>query len=276
MKTSYPMSSSPRVSHSHPPLISVVTPCLNAALYVEEAIRSVMDQNYPFVEHIVIDGGSSDGTVSILRKYGHLRWTSEPDAGLTDALNKGLRRARGEIVGWLNADDYYLPDAFHRVARTFGEQASADIVYGNFELVDREGMHVRQIRNTRFDPKILFFYRDYVPCNAAFWRRRIHDEGHFPDASFKVIMDWEWWLRLAVAGYSFRFLPLTLGAFRIRHDNIGTLFADRFPFERDEIRARFSNHFLRRPLSGVEWTLLSLVYRSKRALLKLKAATFAP
>jgi glycosyltransferase involved in cell wall biosynthesis len=258
------------------PSMSIITPCLNASPFIEDAIRSVMDQRYPAVEHIVIDGGSQDGTLSLLRSHPHLRWISEPDNGQTEALNKGLKMARGDIIGWLNADDYYLPGAFHSVARCFERRPDADIVYGDFDLVDQSQRMLRHVRNTPFDARILFYYRNYIPSNATFWRRSIHERGHFPDISFKVVMDWEWWLRLSVLGFSFHFLPVTLAAFRVRRDNIGTRYAHLLPEERDRIRERFDDHFTRRAIGKTRRTFLSYAYMAKRVLLKLPGRCSPP
>ncbi len=251
------------------PTISIVTPCLNAAPYIEQAIRSVLDQGFPSFEHIVIDGGSEDGTIALLRKYPHLRWISEPDNGQTEALNKGLKMARGDIIGWLNADDYYLPGAFRSVAKVFALKSEADVIYGNFDLVDCHGSLLHGVRNTRFDPMILLFYRNYIPSNATFWRRRINEDGNFLDVSFKVVMDWEWWLRLSVLGYSFHFLPERLAAFRVRADNIGTRFATLLPLENERIRERFDRLFVRQPPGQVRRKILYFTYLSKRLFLKL-------
>ncbi len=98
------------------PKISIVTPSYNSAEFIEDCIQSVLKQNYPNFEHIIIDGGSTDGTVEILKKYPHLKWISEPDEGQSDALNKGFKKAEGDIIGWLNSDDVYLPGTFNKVA----------------------------------------------------------------------------------------------------------------------------------------------------------------
>ena len=113
------------------PMISIITLCLNRVEFVEAVIESILDQDYPNLEHVVVDGGSTDGTVDILKKYPHLRVVSEPDEGMYDALNKGLRLASGEIIGHLNADDFYEAGVFGKVARCFAEDAEIDMVYGS-------------------------------------------------------------------------------------------------------------------------------------------------
>ena len=113
------------------PRISIVTPCLNMGAFIEDAIRSVQSQAYPNFEHIIVDACSSDNTLDVLKRYPHLRWVSEKDRGQSDGLNKGFRMATGNIVGWLNADEYYLPGAFHAVA--YASEANPSI--GQFEYV---------------------------------------------------------------------------------------------------------------------------------------------
>jgi len=106
------------------PKITIVTPSFNQGNFIDENIQSVLTQNYPNFEHIIIDGGSIDGTVDILKKYSHLKWVSEPDRGQASALNKGFRMATGDVIGWLNSDDSYLPGTFEVVARAFDKSLS--------------------------------------------------------------------------------------------------------------------------------------------------------
>ena len=116
--------------------ISVITPSFNSGEYLEDAIQSVLIQQYPSFEHIVVDGGSTDGTMDILRKYNHITWISEPDKGQSDAMNKGFKMSTGDIIVYLNADDYFLPGAFNRVIPYF--DAGAEFVVGNIR-VDKNG-----------------------------------------------------------------------------------------------------------------------------------------
>ena len=115
------------------PKISIVSPSYNQSDFIEEAILSVLHQNYPNFEHIIIDGGSTDRTVELLKKYPHLIWVSEPDEGQSDAINKGFKLATGDIIGWLNVDDYYLADTFQKVNRHLSD-SSTDAVYSNYIL----------------------------------------------------------------------------------------------------------------------------------------------
>src|SRR5215467_1765166 len=120
------------------PKISIVTPSFNHDGFIEEALLSVKKQNYPNLEHIVVDGGSTDGTLEILQRYGsqpgwgHLRWTSEPDHGQSDALNKGFRLAQGDIVGWLNSDDRYRVGCLQKIVQAFSTHSQADVIYGDY------------------------------------------------------------------------------------------------------------------------------------------------
>src|SRR4051812_45646954 len=127
------------------PLLSIVTPCLNSASTLREAIASVRAQGLgDALEHVVVDGGSTDGTIEILRDAPDVSWASEPDRGLSDAMNKGVNRARGTFIGWLNADDYYLPGALERVRSELLAQPAAGWLPGPCLIVDRDGREIRR------------------------------------------------------------------------------------------------------------------------------------
>src|SRR4029077_16307933 len=128
-----------------------VTPCLNMGAFIEDAICSVQSQGYPNFEHIIIDARSSDNTLEILKRYPHVRWVSEKDRGQSDGLNKGFRMATGDIVGWLNADEYYLPGAFRAIAQAYKAKPQADVFYGDAISVDAQGRLMRTKPAHNFD-----------------------------------------------------------------------------------------------------------------------------
>lgn len=170
------------------------------------------------MEHIIVDAGSTDETISILKKHPHLHWTSEPDDGQTDAINKGFRQASGEWRMWLNADDYLLPGALSTLARLEG-LGSRDIIYGDYEFVDEEKRLLRKKPEFDFDPDMLLFYGCYIPSTATFFHRRIFEAGHELDPSFKVCMDFEWFLKLSHEGFRFYHVAREMAAFRWHHTN---------------------------------------------------------
>jgi glycosyltransferase involved in cell wall biosynthesis len=180
------------------PRISVVTPSYNQAAYLERTIRSVLNQGYPNVEYIIIDGGSTDGSVDIIKKYAkHLAsWVSEPDQGQTHAINKGLKIATGEWVGWQNSDDIYYPGSFFDLARAAATHPRADLIIGNMMLIDGQDCAIRDIRYVRPTYRALLAEGMVLANQAAFWRRSIHDEVGFLNEEFACGFDYEWFLRL--------------------------------------------------------------------------------
>jgi GT2 family glycosyltransferase len=178
------------------PIVSIVTPSYNAEDYIERAIRSVLDQDVESLEHIVVDGGSTDGTVDILRRYPHLRWISEPDEGQSDALNKGFRMARGEILGWLNADDTYTPGAVQTGVDYLKSHPECDIVYGDCNIRHNDGslLTVFESHQTEGYEQLL---GGVIHTPAVFWRRRLFDRIGYLDESLHYNMDNEFWLRAA-------------------------------------------------------------------------------
>jgi len=201
--------------------ISIVTPSLNQGRFIAQALESVRAQQYPNLEHLVYDGGSSDETLGILgacddsSQWTHLRWRSGPDAGQSDALNRGFGEAKGEIVGWLNADDRYSDGCFMHVQRAFADDPSLDVLYGDLAEVDERGELRRVRREIGFSRFILLYHRvSYIPAPTAFFRRRVFDEGHRLRSDLHYAMDYEFFLRLSAHGYRIRHLPRVLAEFR--------------------------------------------------------------
>jgi glycosyltransferase involved in cell wall biosynthesis len=199
------------------PKISILTPSLNMGRYLQHCIRGVLWQEYPNFEHIVIDGGSSDETIGILKQYSHLRWVSEPDRGLSHALNKGIQMATGDIVGWCNVDDYYFPGAFKVAVKNLQLDPSIMVLYGDYREIDAQGFPIRIRREVDFDLFVLkYLHVDYIPAPAAFWRKSIHNDGFWFKEDLEYAMDYDLCLRLALAGYRFKHIPVILCDFR-RH-----------------------------------------------------------
>jgi glycosyltransferase involved in cell wall biosynthesis len=231
------------------PLVTIVTPVLNAARYLEENIASVEAQRYPRLQHVVVDGGSSDGTLEILKRHPHVQWISEPDAGQSDALNKGLGLAKGEVIGWLNADDFYLPDAVASAVRGLVAHPGAGVVYANALLVDHAGQELSRIRSEPFDLERALDFGNVVPQPAAFIRRSVLDDVGGLDTRYHYAMDFDLWLRIA------KVAPLTYvdgqwAAFRIhRQSKTGSALKAMWHEERSVARAHggqlFSTMFRR-------------------------------
>ncbi len=199
------------------PKISIVTPSFNHGMYLERTIRSVIDQNYPNLEYIVQDGGSHDGSAEILRKYADsLRhWESAKDNGQSHAINLGFRHATGEIMAYLNSDDFLLPGTLPYIADYFRRHPEIDVVYGHRIVVDAEGREVGRWVLPPHNDEVLSSV-DYIPQETLFWRRRIWEKvGGQVDESFQFAMDWDLLIRFRDAGARFVRLPRFLAAFRV-------------------------------------------------------------
>jgi glycosyltransferase involved in cell wall biosynthesis len=202
------------------PLVSVVTPTLNHAAVLREAVASVRAQDYGSLEHVVVDGGSGDGTVDVLNALGaSVRWVSEPDAGQAAALNKGVRMSSGEILGWLNADDLYEPDAVSAAVAFLEAHPEVALVYGDAVFVDGQGHELGPCAQVRpFTYAELVSDGDFVAQPAAFFRRAAFEAVGGVDESLSWAMDYDLWLKLA-ARYPVAYLPRRLARYRWTGDN---------------------------------------------------------
>jgi glycosyltransferase involved in cell wall biosynthesis len=183
---------------AHDVQISVVTPSYNQARYLERTIRSILDQDYPNVEYIVMDGGSTDGSVEILERYGdRLTWRSERDGGQTDAINKGLAVATGEILSYVNSDDVVLPGAFRTVVDAYRRNPGAGLIYGNGYFCDADDRYLRPYHNEAFDMERLRECCYICQPAAYFTRRALQAVGGRFDATLVHVMDYDMWIRIA-------------------------------------------------------------------------------
>jgi glycosyltransferase involved in cell wall biosynthesis len=183
------------------PRVSIVTPSYNQAQFIEEAIRSVLLQGYQNLEYIIIDGGSTDGSVDIIRKYEDwlAYWVSEPDQGQTEAINKGWERSTGHILAWLNSDDIYRPGAFRQVAEAFQRRLDAVVVVGACAITDIDRNLVVCNPSRHLDPKpFLCEASSVVGQPAVFIARRVIEEIGALDESLHYALDWEYWLRIGM------------------------------------------------------------------------------
>jgi GT2 family glycosyltransferase len=184
------------------PTLSIVTPSFNQAPFIEHTIRSVLDQGYPHLEYQVMDGGSTDGTIDILRRYDDkLRWVSERDGGQTAAINEGFRRTKGDVIAWINSDDVYVPGAFHHIGEVFATRPDVQWICGRCPIMDAEGRSHRSWVTTY---KEYFLHRysyrrllveNFISQPAVFFRRSLFDRVGGLDEAYHYAMDYDLWLR---------------------------------------------------------------------------------
>ena len=204
------------------PRITVVTPSYNQAEFLERTICSVVDQKYPNLEYIIVDGGSTDGSVDIIRKYSSYLswWVSEPDNGQADAINKGLARATGNWIAWQNSDDIYYPGTFFDLARMAAKFPSAGLIIGNMMLIGSDDRPVRDMKYIKPTYKALLAEGMLLANQAAFWRKDLQDKIGLLDESYSCSFDYDWFLRLAKLGEGAH-SDSTWGALRL-HDQTKT------------------------------------------------------
>ncbi|HLA76428.1 MAG TPA: glycosyltransferase family 2 protein [Vicinamibacteria bacterium] len=205
------------------PLVSIVTPVLNGARFLADNLESVRGQDYPHLEHIVVDGGSEDGTLDLLRKAPGVVWSSARDRGMYDAINRGFREARGQVVAYQNADDRYASGSAVSIAvRHLQERPELDLVYGDFRYVDENGRPLGSpVHPQEFHLASLRRY-NFVPPHSTFLRRRLlTEDGLWLDPDLRFAGDWDWFLRLAEAGKRFGRVNALISDFR-RHSRSQT------------------------------------------------------
>ncbi len=197
---------------------SIITPSYNHGEFIEETILSVLNQNYSAFEHIVMDGGSTDNTKDILLKYPHLIWSSGKDRGQGHAINKGFARAEGDIIAWLNSDDYYGPNVFNLVNQFFNEHPGVYCVYGDISYVSSDGGFLKLIKGENVNYRSIICRPDLVRQPATFWRREVINSIGSLDESLHLVMDLDFFLRM-FKKYPPGYLEANLAFFRFYAEN---------------------------------------------------------
>lgn len=260
------------------PSLSIVTPCLNAATTIGRALDSVRAQGHEGVEMIVIDGGSSDGTQQIVAEYPEAILVSEPDAGQSDAMNKGFDLASGEIVGWMNADDWYLPGAFDAVCEAVARNPSAEWFTGRCPIVDGSGNPIRHLvtayKNFLLDRYSFTTYltQNFISCPATFVERDALRAVGSLRLDYRYSMDYDLFLRLARRGDPV-VIPRDLAVFVMEEGTRSMRgFEKQFQEHAAQAREHGEGHRLAVAVNGIMSRAIVLVYRLLRAMRGLQGS----
>lgn len=243
------------------PLVSIVTPSFNKGTFIEETILSVCNQTYENIEYIVIDAVSTDETLSILKKYGNnLKWISEPDRGQSDAINKGWRMAKGDIIAYLNADDTYLPEAVSIAVQYFSENPDVWMVYGDGFTTDEHGNNKVEGHCGEFNLKDLITGQDTILQPSVFLRREIFDTIGDMDIHLQLAMDLDYWIRIGLV-YKIGYVQKPLSIAKIYPDAKSSAFMYKYVHEFEYIHEKlFSNPSLSQEILQFKEEAYNFVY----------------
>jgi glycosyltransferase involved in cell wall biosynthesis len=250
--------------------ISIVTPSYNQGAFLEKTIKSVLDQNYPDLEYIVIDGGSTDNSIEIINKYADKLsyYISELDSGQSNAINKGFIRATGDILAWINSDDQYYPGVLQKIAMEFENNPSVDLIYGYHndinekEEVVRKGFHIPFSRHT--------FKIGFGICQpTSFWRRRIWDKCGPLDVQLHYCMDYDFYAKALKCGFIFKSIRLLVCKFRYHKSNKGTIARHGFKSEGNYVMSKhfpaYHSNYIIHLMSSVEIAIIVAIRRIIRS-----------
>ncbi len=254
------------------PLVSIITPSFNQGQFIEETLKSVASQTYRHYEHIIIDGGSTDETVKILKKYkakypDKIKWLSEKDKGQSDAINKGLKMAKGEILTWLNSDDYFFPDTLEKVVNFFNQNKKCFWLSGDYVIVNEKGEKIHSfvrwykkfLRNLPFFPAI--YIANFINQPSTFFRKEVIKKIGWLNVKLRYEMDYEYWLRMIRAGYKNFYLDSPFSYFRVhKQSKGGGQFEKQFK-EEIEVQKNFCNNNLINLIHLLHTKIIIFIYK---------------
>lgn len=259
--------------------ISIITPSWNQGRFLRKCLESIRVYPNIEVEHILLDNCSDDETPVILAEYMarddgvDRHFVVELDAGQTQAINDGFRRATGDVICWLNTDEWYIGNALEKVADFFLENPDTDIFYGNCDFMDAEGSLVKRRRSMGFNKDMLLYYGCFISSAATFVRRKVIDEEQLLNNHYRVAMDYEWYVRLASLGYRFSHGVEALACFTWHETNISMMQRARSFEERLKIQKEFGNlsipQFARAPVARALRAYWKAVRGAKRVVLPI-------
>ena len=226
------------------PKISIVTVSYNQVEFIEDNIRSVINQNYPNIEHIIIDAGSTDGTIEILKKYDkYINWISEPDNGQSDGLNKGFKKATGDIIGWINSDDNLSSDSLHTIADFFQKNPDEIAVIGDQVIIDEKSKQLKVIKSHSYTFDYLLNHARGITQNSTFFKREIFKKIGYIDESLHYAMDRDLFIRIASIK-DMPYISKILAEFRMQPNAKTADGSYNFSKELIKIRKKYGGSFL--------------------------------
>ncbi|PRY12310.1 GT2 family glycosyltransferase [Pontibacter ummariensis] len=230
--------------------ISIITPTYNSEAYIKATLDSIHEQTYKNFEHVLVDGLSNDRTLDIVASYENITVISEKDNGQSDAINKGLKLVKGDILAWQNGDDLYFPDTFQTVVDYFTSHPDIDVVYGHYQMIDNQGQWICDVRPVEWN-SWLFSHGRFCPVQpTVFWRRRVTEKVGLLDESLFFCMDVDFYAKAVLNGFRFSRIPKMLGQFRV-HEESKTQNKNNRTKHYKEYKKVMSQHFSYKPLDYV-------------------------